>query len=121
MDQGPDIPYDPGESLRRNFRQWILPDVFAAAFHLLGLDGACCLIYPAYRLPILLGCCRDAGLEAERLRMVHPRVGEPAHLVMLRARKGNCEGIEVTSPLILHGPQGGEKYSYDARCLLGLS
>ena len=29
IDQGPDIPSDPTKSLRLNFRQWLLPDVFA--------------------------------------------------------------------------------------------
>jgi len=29
IDQGPDIPSDPPKSLRLNFRQWILPEVFA--------------------------------------------------------------------------------------------
>ncbi|UFI02142.1 type I restriction endonuclease subunit R [Roseibium aggregatum] len=31
IDQGPDIPSDPSRSLRQTFRQWILPDVFAAS------------------------------------------------------------------------------------------
>lgn len=31
IDQGPDIPQDPTKSLRRNFRQWILPEVFASS------------------------------------------------------------------------------------------
>jgi hypothetical protein len=31
IDQGPDIPADPAKSRRRSFRQWILPEVFAAA------------------------------------------------------------------------------------------
>ena len=28
VDQGQDIPQDPNKSLRKNFRQWLLPDVF---------------------------------------------------------------------------------------------
>ena len=31
IDQGSEIPQDPGKSLRKTFRQWILPDVFAKA------------------------------------------------------------------------------------------
>ncbi len=31
IDQGSDIPHDPNKSLRQTFRQWLLPDVFAAA------------------------------------------------------------------------------------------
>ena len=31
IDQGREIPQDPGRSLRRTFRRWILPDVFSGA------------------------------------------------------------------------------------------
>ncbi|PCH62805.1 MAG: deoxyribonuclease HsdR [Gammaproteobacteria bacterium] len=31
VDQGQDIPQDPSKSLRKNFRQWLLPDVFEKA------------------------------------------------------------------------------------------
>lgn len=31
IDQGSDIPHDPSKSLRQNFRQWVLPDIFAEA------------------------------------------------------------------------------------------
>jgi len=31
IDQGADIPHDPTKSLRQNFRQWLLPEVFFAA------------------------------------------------------------------------------------------
>ena len=31
IDQGPDIPHDPGKSLRQDFRQRLLPDVFFKA------------------------------------------------------------------------------------------
>ena len=31
IDQGSDIPQDPSKSLRQNFRQWLLPEVFATA------------------------------------------------------------------------------------------
>jgi len=33
VDQGQDIPQDPGKSLRKNFRQWLLPDVFEEAIN----------------------------------------------------------------------------------------
>lgn len=45
IDQGPSIPVDPEKSLRRNFRQWLLPDVFTKAVAKLNLtaDGECWL------------------------------------------------------------------------------
>ncbi len=40
VDQGPDIPQDPGKSLRQTFRQWLLPDVFAGAVSAINTTAA---------------------------------------------------------------------------------
>jgi type I restriction enzyme R subunit len=40
IDQGPDIPRDPGKSLRHTFRQWILPDVFTRAVSGINITSA---------------------------------------------------------------------------------
>ncbi|EIM63205.1 type I restriction endonuclease subunit R [Desulfobacter postgatei] len=39
LDQGPDIPHDPKKSLRNNFRQWILPEVFTQAVNDINLTS----------------------------------------------------------------------------------
>ncbi|MGR9086965.1 MAG: hypothetical protein ACU841_07820 [Gammaproteobacteria bacterium] len=39
IDQGPDIPSDPAPSLRPNFRQWLLPEVFAKSVAALNLTA----------------------------------------------------------------------------------
>jgi type I restriction enzyme R subunit len=39
IDQGQDIPSDPGKSLRQNFRQWLLPEVFAKSVAALNLTA----------------------------------------------------------------------------------
>jgi len=39
IDQGQDIPSDPGKSLRLNFRQWLLPEVFAKSVAALNLTA----------------------------------------------------------------------------------
>ena len=40
INQGREIPQDPGKSLRRTFRQWILPDVFAGAVSAINTTAA---------------------------------------------------------------------------------
>lgn len=112
---------NPSVAVARHELEVTLPDIFRAARHLLAMGGSCCLVYPAYRLGVLLASCREAGLVIGKLRMVHPRLGDPASLVLLRAVKGRYEEVEVASPLILHGPSGGEKYSEEARRILGLA
>jgi len=40
IDQGSDIPQDPSKSLRKNFRQWLLPDVFEKAVSAINTTNA---------------------------------------------------------------------------------
>jgi len=40
VDQGQDIPQDPSKSLRKNFRQWLLPDVFEKAVSAINTTNA---------------------------------------------------------------------------------
>ena len=39
VDQGQEIPADPTKSLRHNFRQWLLPEVFANAVRKLNITN----------------------------------------------------------------------------------
>ena len=38
---------------------------------------------------------------------IHPRAGEPAHRVLLRAAKGSRAPARLLPPLVLHGAAGG--------------
>jgi len=40
VDQGQDIPQDPNKSLRKNFRQWLLPDVFEQAISAINITNS---------------------------------------------------------------------------------
>jgi tRNA1(Val) A37 N6-methylase TrmN6 len=48
----------------------------------------------------LLGCAHDAGLVPKRLRLVHPRVNEPARLTLVELRLAKPGGLIVEPPLI---------------------
>ena len=39
IDQGQDIPSDPSKSLRHNFRQWLLPEIFAQKVRKLNINN----------------------------------------------------------------------------------
>ena len=93
-------------------------DLARAAARALQPRGSFCIVYPATRLPVLLAACTQAGLEPRVLRCLHPRVGQPARLVLLRCSKGRGEGLVVRPPLILHD-EGDGKYTPEAAILLG--
>ncbi len=49
---------------------------------------------------------REFGMEAKRLRLVEPRVGAAASLVMVEGRRGGHSGLNVEPPLALTGGDG---------------
>ncbi len=108
---------DAAVALARHEVGCTLEDVVAAARRTLEPGGALCVVYPAARLPHLLASCRQQGLAPEVLWPVHPRAGEPASRVLLRARRGGRRDLEIRFPLIVHEP--GRRYSREAERLLG--
>ncbi|MCK4503108.1 MAG: SAM-dependent methyltransferase, partial [Desulfuromonadales bacterium] len=89
-----------------------LPEFIAAAKWLLKNGGGFAVIYLAERLPKLLTTLVAAGIEPKRLRMVHPRYGAEAKLVLLEGRKGGRPGLQVEPPLFIYKTGGsGREYS----------
>jgi tRNA1Val (adenine37-N6)-methyltransferase len=83
-----------------------LQDVARAARWLLPERGSLHVVYPATRLGELVSALRVERLEPRRLRLVHPRVGRPARLVLLTAQKGAPPELTVLPPLVLHSGGG---------------
>ncbi len=92
---------NPEKAVARHEVACSLEDVLRAAFHLVRTGGRVALVYPAERLPDLLVALRARGLEPKRLRMVHPRLGDPARLTLLEATKGGRPRLEILPPLVL--------------------
>ena len=79
-----------------------LADFIGAASYLLRHRGSLDLVYPATRLGALLAALELQALVPRLLRMVHPREGSSAKLVMLRAMKVEHGELDVLAPLVLH-------------------
>jgi tRNA1(Val) A37 N6-methylase TrmN6 len=92
-----------------------LEDVARAAQWLLAERGSFHLVYPAARLGELVSALRVERLEPRRLRLVHPRPGRPARLVLLTAHKGVPPELTVLPPLVLHS---GDGFSREVRAML---
>ncbi|MFZ2446116.1 MAG: methyltransferase [Syntrophobacteraceae bacterium] len=83
-----------------------LPDVFAAARHLLPQGGRIALIYPATRIGHLLCSAHERGFSPKRLRIIHSRPGGPGRLVHLECRKGGGEEARIEPPFYVYGADG---------------
>ena len=82
-----------------------LRDFLQAADFLLKRGGSLFLVYMVDRMVELLADMHHLHLEPKRLRLVHPRAGEAANLVLVEGRKQVRPGIKIEEPLIVYqGP-----------------
>jgi tRNA1Val (adenine37-N6)-methyltransferase len=77
-------------------------DFIAAAAWLLNNGGRFCMIHLAERLPEIVIEMSSRGIEPKRLRMIHPRQGDPARMFLMEGRKGSRPGLDVESPLYIY-------------------
>ena len=68
--------------------------------------GKLIMVYRADRLGDALVTLRQAGIEAKRLRFVHPYVDKPANLVLIEGIKKGNPFLQVEPPLIIYDDQG---------------
>lgn len=94
-----------------------LPQLVSSAARLLAPGGSFAVIYPAERLGELFAACAASSLRPLRLRAVHPLPGEPAHRVLLEARRGGRSPLVMEPPLVLQEAPG--RYTAEAAELLG--
>lgn len=77
-----------------------------AAASVLKFRGDVTIVFRADGLDALLAAAgrRFGGLD---ILAVHPREGEPAHRILIRAVKGSRASLRILPPLVLHAGSGG--------------
>ena len=112
------ISTDMEKALARHELACELRDVVHAAAYLLRCRGSLCMVYPASRLSELMAVLSAEKLEPRLARMVHPRVGRPAKLVLLQAVKGAPAGLTVMPPLVIHADDE-QAFSREVSAMVG--
>lgn len=80
-----------------------LEDVVTAARYVLKFHGVFCMIHLASRLCEIVDALHRHQMEMKRLRMIQPKVGRDANLIMLEAVVGaNVGNLKILPPLIVH-------------------
>ena len=83
-----------------------LSDFLSAGAALLKDKGHLCLIHRPARLADIMTEARRFRLEPKVLRMVTPRAGEAANLVLLDLRKGAGAELAILPELVVYGDGG---------------
>lgn len=80
-----------------------LEDVVTAARYVLKFHGAFYMIHLASRLCEIVDSLHRHQMEMKRLRMIQPKAGRDANLIMLEAIVGaNVGNLKIMPPLIVH-------------------
>ena len=73
-------------------------------------------IYPAQRLPELIGRMQRLHIEPKFMRMIHSRKSEDAKLVLMAGVKAALAGLTVGPPLIIYRAAG--QYSDEVQAII---
>lgn len=84
-----------------------LEDVVTAARYVLKFHGAFYMIHLASRLCEIVDSLHRHQIEMKRLRLIQPKAGRDANLIMLEAVVGaNVGNLKILPPLVVHNDDG---------------
>jgi len=83
-----------------------LSDIISVSAKLLREGGRLCMVHRPERLVDLLTLMRQNRLEPKRLRMVHPKPGKTANLVLIEAAKYGKPKLFLDPPLYVYNENG---------------
>lgn len=91
---------------RHEVRGKVVDFVKAASFAVKN-KGRVAFVFPASRLPFLLGAMRDVRLEPKRLQIIHSYPDGPGKLVLVEAIKNGGEELQVLPPFFIYEAPAG--------------
>jgi len=104
---------DSVKAVSRHELHGTLADFLSISAYLLKHSGAFLTIFPCSRIGDLIEEMRTVKLEPKTLRFIHPKIEEPANLVLVEGIKGAGKEARVLPPLALFDAEGS--YSRQAR------
>lgn len=94
-----------------------IDDFAKCASRLLKWGGSFFCVYRPDRLPSLITALKNANLEPKKLTLVYDNPTSKPCLVLLSARKGSGEELNITRPLYLRASADSKEYSKEAQAV----
>ena len=83
-----------------------LDDVIRSASSVLVDNGHFYMVHRPFRLAEICYKMHEYGVEAKRMRLVHPYVDKEPNIVLIEGIKGSNPGIVVEKPLVVYNQPG---------------
>ncbi len=97
---------DEQKAVARHELAMTLEELVKVSRYLVRPKGRVACIYPVTRLIDLLACLRNYRLEPKQMRLVHPKQGEEANLVLVESRSEGGSELRIHPPLYVYTGEG---------------
>ena len=83
-----------------------LEDIIKEASRELNFGGSFCMVHKVERMTDIFTLLRKHGLEPKRMRLIYPKMGEPANLVLIEGIKGGKPFLNMEAPIYVYQEKG---------------
>ena len=92
-----------------------LEDIIKEASRELNFGGSFCMVHKVERMTDIFYYLRKHGLEPKRMRLIYPRMGDSANLVLIEGIKGGKPFLNMEPPIYVYKEKSEEytKQIYD--------
>lgn len=91
-----------GKAIARHEVSLKLEDVISKASYLLKNNGTFALVHRPERLIEIINLMQKYSIEPKRLRMVYPKEGKDANIILIEGVKNGKSGLKIEKPLVVY-------------------
>ena len=94
-----------------------LEDVVKSAKYVLKNGGTLAMVHRPDRMIEIINVMQKYGIEPKKIRLVYPKIGKEANILLIEGVKNGKSGLKVLSPLYTHNNDGS--YVDEIRMMFG--
>ena len=94
-----------------------LEDVIRNARYVLKNGGTLAMVHRPDRMIEIINMMQKYGIEPKKIRLVYPKIGKDANILLIEGVKNGNSGMKVLSPLYTHNDDGS--YVDEIRMMFG--
>ena len=83
-----------------------LDDVLKASKYILKTGGTFAMVHRPDRMIEIINIMQKYGIEPKKIRLVYPKIGKNANILLIEGIKNGKTGLNIMSPLYTHNDDG---------------
>lgn len=83
-----------------------LEDVIKASKYVLKNGGTMAMVHRPDRMIEIINLMQKYGIEPKRMRLVYPKIGKNANILLIEGIKNGKTGLKILNPMFIHNDDG---------------